>query len=320
MSVQSSWSSAFYEYEQWHMEAIGQERTARLNAYFAALATLGHMQESFPIERSRLVTANNQVAGIQRYVRDAMKRYGETRRLPAELGRTTRSTVERATSLADRMNTIQQMADLTPEERSAIFSAIEDQVVLEIRKYLDQEAIRVQMDPSLPGPAIVAEILKAAANLRYGGPVAQHLVGAKLAVRFPETAIESHPFTAADQQTGRRGDFQIGDSVFHVTVSVQPGHIEKCVENLRQGLKPYMLVPESWLNAVGPFFQQNGLVGKAAAQSIESFVGQNMDELGGFHAVGLRQSFKTLLEEYNRRVVAVESNRGLLIEIPDNLV
>lgn len=319
MSSQAAWASALAAYGEWRDEASRQDGLVELNAYFAAIAALGHLQESFPVERSRLITANNQVAGIQRYVRSAMALHSENRRLPTELGRTTRSTVGRAVSLTDRMNSIHELSELEPDQRAAIFAAIEKVVVLEIQKYLDQVAILVHIDALLPGPVIVGEILKAAITLRYGGPVAQHLVGAKLAIRFPDQTIENHPFTAADQQTGRRGDFQIGPSVFHVTVGEQPGHFEKCIENLRQGLKVYLLVPESRMNVVKTYFEDYGLTGKAAAQSIESFVGQNMDELGEFQSNGIRHSFAALLREYNRRVTISESNRGLMIEIPDNL-
>lgn len=307
-------------YDDWHAEVGGETGSARLNAYFAALATLGHFREHFPIERISLITPRNQVAEIQPHVRAAMRRHNEDRKLPTELGRTTRSTVERAESLANRLNAIESLHAIAPEERAAISLDLEVLIVGEIQKYLDQQAIIVPIDLRLPGSAIVAALLKRSGELNYGGPVAQHLVGAKLAIRFPNADIDGHPFTAADQQTGRRGDFQVGSSVFHVTVSEQPGHFEKCRENLEQGLKPYLLVLERRMDAAKVNFEDYGLSGRGGLYSIESFVGQNMDELGAFETAGLRASFAELLSEYNRRVEHAEANRGLLIQIPDNLL
>ena len=53
--------------------------------------------------------------------------------------------------------------------------------------------------------------------------------------------------------------------------------------------------------------------------SIESFVGQNIEELGGFGRGGLAEGFRALLDKYNERVEAVEADRSLLIRLPANL-
>lgn len=320
MTLEQARFATIAAYNDWHAEVGGETGSAKLNAYFAALATLGHFRTAFPIERSTLITPRNQVAKIQSFAKDAMRRHGEVRRLPTEMGRTTRSTVERAESLANRLNTIEALHGISADECGEISFELEDLIVAEIQKYLDQQAIVVPIDLRLPSAAVIAAILRRAGELGYGGPVAQHLVGAKLAIRFPDQEIDSHSFTAADQQTGRRGDFQIGASVFHVTVSEQPGHFQKCVENLEQGLKPYLLVLERRYSGAQTDFMDYGLAGKGALYSIESFVGQNMDELGVFDNEGLKVSFAQLLAEYNRRIESSEANRGLLIQIPDNLL
>ncbi|WP_425569404.1 DUF4928 family protein [Nonomuraea salmonea] len=51
------------------------------------------------------------------------------------------------------------------------------------------------------------------------GAIAQHLVGAKLQIRFPSERINVESYTTADVQTGRAGDFQVGDTAIHVTMS-----------------------------------------------------------------------------------------------------
>ena len=53
--------------------------------------------------------------------------------------------------------------------------------------------------------------------------------------------------------------------------------------------------------------------------SIDGFVGQNIEELGEFGRVKLAVGFRTLFEKYNERVIEVEADRSLQIEIPANL-
>ena len=53
--------------------------------------------------------------------------------------------------------------------------------------------------------------------------------------------------------------------------------------------------------------------------AIESFVGQNIEELGGFGRGGLAEGFRRLLDKYNERVEDTETDRSLLIKLPANL-
>jgi len=53
-----------------------------------------------------------------------------------------------------------------------------------------------------------------------------------------------------------------------------------------------------------------------AVESIESFVGQNVSEMGMFRTPQLLKKLGHLLREYNRRTAEVETDNSLLIEIP----
>ncbi len=64
----------------------------------------------------------------------------------------------------------------------------------------------------------------------------------------------------------------------------------------------------------------NSKVGKyVAIQSIEDFVGTNIEEVGGFSGDGVRDSLRELLFEYNKRIDFAESDKSLKIQIPENL-
>ena len=64
---------------------------------------------------------------------------------------------------------------------------------------------------------------------------------AKLQLRFPSEKIGTDHANATDLQAGDAGDFQIGDTKFHVTVASMEHLIERCEENLRYGFRPIIL-------------------------------------------------------------------------------
>jgi hypothetical protein len=150
------------------------------------------------------------------------------------------------------------------------------------------------------------------------GPLAQHLVGAKLELRFPKIAIGNESYSTADDQLGRPGDFCIGDTAFHVTVAPMPALYEKCRKNVDDGFRVYLLVPDRTLSGA----RQNAdliLPGKIAVESIESFVSQNIEELSDFSKQKLAAGFRQLIETYNKRVDVCEIDKSMLIELPKNL-
>ena len=173
------------------------------------------------------------------------------------------------------------------------------------------------MNLNKPSPQIVADILIAAGS--KAGAVAQHLVGAKLAVRLPTLEIVNVSYTTADQQLGRPGDFVVGDTAFHVTVSPMPPVLDKCKENLRNGFRSTLLVPESRLQAARQMAEAIEVEDRVGIVAIESFVGQNIEELAGFGSANLAAGFRALLAKYNERVEKVEADRSLLIRLPTNL-
>ena len=161
-------------------------------------------------------------------------------------------------------------------------------------------------------------MLAAARETGKEGPVAQHLVGAKLQIRFPAMTISNESYSTADDQLGRPGDFYVGDTAFHVTVAPMNPVYEKCKLNLQDGLRVYLLVPNRILAAA----RENAsslLDGKAPFESIESFVSQNIEEISEFSIKNLSKGFRILIEEYNRRVDGIETDKSMLIDVPKNL-
>jgi len=63
-----------------------------------------------------------------------------------------------------------------------------------------------------------------------------------------------------------------------------------------------------------------GLQNRIRITSIESFVGQNLEEMGEFGKTKLAANIQALLKKCNERVAQAETDRSLLIEIPENLL
>ncbi len=178
--------------------------------------------------------------------------------------------------------------------------------------------ISFQYNPTTSSREIVGKILAAAQERQKIGQVAEYLVGAKLALRFPSREIRNSAASAADEQTDEHGDFQINDCIFHVTVSPNNGHYEKCLANLSEGYRVFLLVTDEKLLGSRQYTQDN--VGEGVSvESIQSFVSQNIEELAAFAGDKVAENMKLLLEKYNERVAEVETDLSLQIEIPASL-
>ena len=94
---------------------------------------------------------------------------------------------------------------------------------------------------------------------------------------------------------------------------------DKCRRNVDRGFKVYILVPDRRLQGARQNIELALLAELVAVESLESFVSQNIDELSTFTRDGRRLKLVSLLELYNQRVAAVEYDKSLMIELPENL-
>lgn len=208
------------------------------------------------------------------------------------------------------------LEDLPKSERNDILTSLQEFLIEKIEEFY--RPVRIEYDSSDTTWQAIHDLLTKAAEAGKEGPVAQYLVGAKLQLRFPDMEISNESYSTADVQLGRRGDFHVGDTVFHVTVAPMSALYEKCKRNLEEGLKVYLIVPDRLVAGT----KQNAdlqAAGQISVESIESFVSQNIDELSRFSSRDVKKEFRTLLEVYNKRVDAAEANKSMMIEIPVNL-
>jgi DNA (cytosine-5)-methyltransferase 1 len=305
----------WFDYEQRHLDGDSDRYVV-----CAGLAIAHALKTTFPLRHEDFITDRNQVKTGGPLIRNILREFGEDRIYASEGGRTTRGTRPAAERLAATLNKVTDLSGLSKADRAAIAKAIQEWLFENgVKPYFNKKRIEVDIHLDKPGSKIIAEILETAAKRNAAGGVAHHLVGAKLALRYPNRTIENYSYTTADQQLGRHGDYAVGDTAFHVTVAPMQAVVDKCVANVRHGFRPILLVTEHKMEAARQMAEMSGHSDRIGINSLEQFVGQNIEEIGEFGKEALRKNVKALLEKYNERVADKETDRSLLIEIPENL-
>lgn len=304
----------------WYEEYRGKSQVGIPNT---GLVVLEIFRTIYPLEASDVITpGGGQVRLLGgRRANEIIRRFlPDARELGTESGRTSRGTSEAARALAVRLNDIQG-AELTDEDvRSDLADAMQRWIVNNpISDYYARQRLKPELGLNLGSIRNVSRTLDGARERGQAGPLAQHLVGAKLQLRFPELEIPNHSYSTADVQTGRGGDFVVGDAVFHVTVSPMQILMEKCAANLLDGFRVVVVVPESARAAAQQLLEVQGIGDRVDVFSLEAFVAQNVDEMAEFATANYRIKLRELFEAYNARVEAVEPDQSLQIEIPENL-
>ncbi len=286
----------------------------------AALLILDKLQDDFNLDLDsyRTQKGQSQIAGLSASaIAGILKKFGETRPFLREGGRTNRGG---AGDMGRMLQSIAEMGldKLTKRWRNLVLKRLQQFLVERIEDFHNRKVLKVLYDPSFSTWQFIHNLLKVAGDRGKEGQIAQYLIGAKLQLRYPGIDVENYSSSTADEQLKRRGDFQINDTVFHITVSPMQAIFDKCKSNVDEGFSVYLLVPDRVLAAARGNAEMH-LPGKVFVESIECFVGQNIEELSAFSRRRLVGEFRQLLEIYNRRVDDIESDKSLLIAIPANM-
>lgn len=283
-----------------------------------ALVVLERLKTNFSLDiDDHTAKGGAQIIGASgEALRRILASYGETRPFVSEGGRTNRGLRGGIQSMLDTLRD----ADMSMDRQSRIFllDQMQEFLIEKVKEFHNQERIKFVYKPSDSTWQIIHDILRSAIEEKKGGAVAQYLVGAKLQLRFPEMQIENLSYSTADVQLKRSGDFLVGNTVFHVTVSPMPAVYDKCKHNLENGLRPFLLVEDQVV--VGTKQNTESVApGQIIVESIETFISQNIDELSLFSSDKIKNGLKGLIDTYNQRVDQIENDKSLLIEIPPNL-
>jgi hypothetical protein len=310
----------------WYESCRSKKGAVDSNVMCAGLYITEFLAAAFPLAHGDFA-AESQVKGASGAKAKALLAdHGESRQFTSEGGRTSRFTIKHAENLAGIVNAAGSDAgieEFTTLERKILAFLLQAWFVARVQDdYFGKKKVSAEIDPNFSVRTTVANLLEAGRERggNTAGAIAQHLVGAKLQIRFPNEKINVESYTTADVQTGRAGDYQVGDTAIHVTMA--PGvkvFEERCAHNLKHGFRPRVLVPESAVAAAIQIARLANLHQQVAVQSIEDFVGTNIEEVAGFAQAEIKAQLRKLLELYNERIDVAEADKSLKIEIPANL-
>ncbi|MCU7367633.1 DUF4928 family protein [Pantoea stewartii] len=306
--------------KDWYENQRAQNGSMNTNVMNAGLIVSRMMADGMPITDERLYSdGKSQVRGLSGpAIAKILEQHGETRIFTREGGRTSRGTVFLAAAIRDVLNdTAISVRD--PVDVVYVSSQLEIFFTKCVRlDYFDKQRITVDIDHTKPLSSVVNDILRAAAERsdKPTGAVLQHLVGAKLQLRFPEEKIGSDRANAADMHTDREGDFQVGTTAFHVTTAPMEKLIARCVENKIAGYRPVILTTESKVQAARQMADNVGMSEQISVQSAEIFIGTNIEEISTYDGDRIREGLAKLIRTYNSRIEQIEIDKSLMIDEP----
>ncbi|MBS3942703.1 MAG: DUF4928 family protein [Dethiobacter sp.] len=285
----------------------------------AALVVLERLKKDFSLEiEAHRAKGASQIKGVSgAAVEKILARFGENRPFVREGGRTNRGVPGDMRGMLVAISKA-ELDDMAPEERNDILDNLQEILVEKVAEFHNRQKLKMVYDSTKSTWQNVYDLLKIADMTGKQGPVAQHLVGAKLQLRFPGLEIGNESYSTKDDQLGRHGDFLVGDTVFHVTVAPMQGVYDKSKRNIEEGLRPCLLVKDHCLAGV----RQNAELvapGRIVVESIETFVSQNIEEIAMFSKDKLVPGLYSLFMTYNQRVDKAEIDKSMMIDIPLNL-
>ncbi|EKC9967440.1 DUF4928 family protein [Salmonella enterica] len=316
-----SQSEAYLEAaKSWYESERAKNGSMNTNVMNAGLIVSRMMADGIPITDARLYSdGKSQVRGLSgATISKILEQHGETRIFTREGGRTSRGTIYLAAAFRDVLNNT-QVQGFEPVDAVFVSKQLEAFFTQCVRRdYFDKQRITVELDHTKPVSAVISDILKAAAERsdKPTGAVLQHLIGAKLQLRFPHVEIGNDRANAADLQTDREGDFQVGTTAFHVTTAPMEKLISRCVENKRAGYRPVILTLEGKVMAARQLADNVGMSEMISVQAAETFIGNNIEEIAIYDGDRIREGLARLIRTYNTRIGSIEIDKSLMIDEP----
>lgn len=269
-----------------------------------------------PLDPDKLLTeAGGQVLGLGKSaVQAVLNRHDITRVLATEGGRTSRG------SIANMRDYVAFLNDLNNTNQIDL-DAVEAFWIDRVHEFFSAKPFKIRLDASRSLRTVVRDVIAQAEErqrntpgMQYAGAVMQHLVGSKLDCALGVGNFEHNSFSTSDAQSGRAGDFFIGDVAIHVTTAPGEAVIGRCRENINDGHRPIIVTTARGLAAAEVLAENAGLADRIDIFEVEQFVALNLYELGKFAAEGRRVAVSEVVMRYNEIVEKVETDPSLKIE------
>ena len=269
-----------------------------------------------PLNPDALLTeGGGQVLGLGKAaVQAVLNRHGITRVLAAEGGRTSRGSISNMREYVAFLNGLAASGEVD-------LDAVESFWIERVHEFFSAKPFKIRLDASRSLRTLVRDVISQAEErqrntpgMQYAGAVLQHLVGAKLDCALGVGNFEHNSFSTSDAQTGRPGDFFIGDVAIHVTTAPGEAVIGRCRDNIDNGYRPIIVTTSRGLTVAEGLAENAGLGERIDVFEIEQFIALNLYELGKFAAEGRRVAVSEVVTRYNEIVEEVETDPSLKIE------
>ena len=211
-------------------------------------------------------------------------------------------------------------AAAAPKPRSVLIDKAQKPFASVLRGILEQEPLEIRIR-GRSAEAVIRDLLTQAEDKGKTGDVAQYLVGAKLMLRLKRD-IPVYPANKADRkswsdQQPRYGDFEQENAIFEVAVGLpDEKHIKQVLDALEATDCEVWLLTRAervpaWKVELG---KAEGMdPRRVMITSVESFIGQNVAELGDFSAKGKHEQLRQLVDLYNTRWIERVGTPGIRI-------
>ena len=314
-SVDEVREQSFRLLEEWLESCTRTKETSR-NTIAIGIVVFNHLRAQCPVSRTKIVTRGGEIKGSRKpTLLRTLTKYGIPENPKPYLKEvTTRQGHQDGQHLLDLFEWGTLLNHLAPTDRDQLLCDLIELLAEDAIEWLKRQSLKIDIDRS-QSPTYWIKLILSQATGRSGGVLEQHLVGAKLAQRYPETSIPNHPAHAADVQTGRSGDFEIHQTTYHVTGSPSAGVIEKCIANLRAGLNPVLLVPQDKKNQAQALAELSWVESRITIMSIEDFIALNIIEMSTGHQQDFFSVLQTIVATYNQRLEEAETDLSLQIEV-----
>jgi hypothetical protein len=198
---------------------------------------------------------------------------------------------------------------------------IERYWIARVHEFFAAKPFKIRLDASRSLRTVVRDVIaqaeerqKTTPGTQYAGAVLQHLVGAKLDCALGSGNFSHNSFSTSDAQSGRAGDFFIGDVAIHVTTAPGEAVIGRCRDNLNDGYRPVLVTMQRGLTVAEALADNAGIGDRVDVFEIEQFIALNLYELAKFAAEGRRVAIGDLVTRYNEIVDDFETDPSLKIE------
>jgi hypothetical protein len=299
--------------QDWLLSCTRSKRLSR-NTIAVGIVVLHHLKNKSPVNPTEVISPGGEIIDSRGKLHQILRSYGVTRPEKYLKEVTTRQAHPDGKRLFDAFEYGAVFTGLTEEERQSILVELIEVLIQEIDKWFLRQNLKINFERHHSPSEWVRKILEEAKG-KSGGVVEQHLVGAKLQTRHADIQIANLPGHAADVQTGRPGDFVVGDTVYHVTVAPSPVVVQKCGENISAGLHPILLVPYDLVSKTKSFAEYAGLEKRLTVIAIEDFVALNIIEMANDHKSRFFEVLNRIIDSYNERLQAVETDMSLKIDV-----